>query len=396
MKKNKNGFFWNIVIVILLVVGMFINYSRDNAALVGNEDGAYEQQAYYQTQQETDIRTKVSEMWQEISSVQWKADETQDSNDVFNRWSNYQLGSDFAFKDHVYARKKGNGICRTLTGDVLVNVIFVDDFDATWNAQDTQSFKNKQDVEIDNLMKQAAEKGVYLNITTKYTRANVEGSVSMQKSLDWANDALKSCCLPKGEKAVETLKKEYGVDEAAIVFAVNRAGRAFAMTSETKNSKTFEYAIVYDDASGFAHEVCHLFGAVDFYLPATTKGLAEQYFPNSLMLKSSSDGEVDDLTAYLIGWETQLSDSANSFMKQTSWMDREYLNKIAKEDQKTGRGTYQWTGATYTGDLVDGVPHGTGKIVWHSSGIVYEGEVEQGVATRGVYTYPDGTTRTIG
>ena len=33
----------------------------------------------------------------------------------------------------------------------MVFVIFVDDSDATWNAQDAQSFKNKQDVEINNL-----------------------------------------------------------------------------------------------------------------------------------------------------------------------------------------------------------------------------------------------------
>ncbi|GMF46510.1 unnamed protein product [Phytophthora fragariaefolia] len=59
-----------------------------------------------------------------------------------------------------------------------------------------------------------------------------------------------------------------------------------------------------------------------------------------------------------------------------------------------GKGRLEFkTGFTYTGDFVQGRMHGTGRIEWHISGVVYEGDFTLNEITgRGAYWWPNGSS----
>ncbi|WP_411823645.1 hypothetical protein [Leptospira sp. 'Mane'] len=104
-----------------------------------------------------------------------------------------------------------------------------------------------------------------------------------------------------------------------ILFAKGK-GNGYAMPSSTEMNKKLyftEGAILYEKylgneplaSSSIAHEILHLYGAWDLYKtyaqPKSREDKAKKIYPNSIMLRTSYDFdelEVDELTAWLIGW----------------------------------------------------------------------------------------------
>ena len=66
----------------------------------------------------------------------------------------------------------------------------------------------------------------------------------------------------------EQLCEMLGCDEAVVVFCFDKEERSFAV-SANYNAGT-EYAVVYGStaAEALAHEICHIFGAYDYYFPS--------------------------------------------------------------------------------------------------------------------------------
>ena len=66
-----------------------------------------------------------------------------------------------------------------------------------------------------------------------------------------------------------------------------------------------------------AHELLHLFGAIDLYDYDNegVRAIAEQFFPDSVMMKPTY--VIDELTAYLIGWTKQPSPKVLQFLART-------------------------------------------------------------------------------
>ena len=70
------------------------------------------------------------------------------------------------------------------------------------------------------------------------------------------------------------------------------------------------------------HELMHQYGAVDLYDLGSegVEEISEQIFPDSVMLKQEGT-EIDELTAYLIGWiddPSELSDDTLYFLTMAS------------------------------------------------------------------------------
>lgn len=288
---------------------------------------------------------------------------------------------------NVFLGCRGQGDCRSLTGKVLLTVIMVDDSESSWNVLAISDYKKKQAAATAKLQAEAKRYGVSLNIGMHYLRSRIEGTFSIQDFSGWVSKALRGAGLPQEEEVIPMLRRNAGVKEAAIIFAVNRPGRAFAIARNIQ--KAFEYTIVYGEDADYRHELLHLFGAKDFYYPADVKKIAEKYFSDSIMMRTYGDVKVDELTAYLVGWTDKVSDKIQRFLTETSWVTQQYINDACKSETKTGFGTILYGKAVYTGDLAAGLPHGKGKLVW-PSGNTYEGEWKNGaVHGRGVMTWKE-------
>ena len=124
-----------------------------------------------------------------------------------------------------------------------------------------------------------------------------------------------------------TLDGGVQVAAAPIIFLVDREGRSFAYSNDS-TSHDFEAAVLYD-IDAFRHELFHLFGAMDYYIPDWVEKKAQTYIPWSIM----NDGDVTDgLTAYAIGWTDTPSEDAVRFLASTIRLTKRQYAKARKED----------------------------------------------------------------
>ena len=117
----------------------------------------------------------------------------------------------------------------------------------------------------------------------------------------------------------DNLTEFAGTDQIAYVVMVDKGGRSYSLPYQGRNRSVstdyqLEYAVIFsgftdtsrDSASDtIAHELLHLFGAEDFYYPASRETLAEEYYPTDIMLCAMPDLPYFTLgayTAYTLGW----------------------------------------------------------------------------------------------
>ncbi|MBQ2785650.1 MAG: PDZ domain-containing protein [Oscillospiraceae bacterium] len=290
-------------------------------------------------------------------------------------------------RSHVYLDSRGKGYCETLTGNVVVTVIFVSDPDAGWSDGEIENAKAQFQTIADRIIADAVNYGAQVNLSLQYKAVSTSVKIVDNETDDWAASALAAAGLPTLKDSNPTLETTYRVDAAPVIFIANHGGRAFASSNYQS-----EYAILYQDTHAFYHELNHIFGAKDFYYPADVKTLTETYLPNSIMV-NSSQGVMDDFTAYLIGWTDTLTDNALAFLKETAYLTKEYLAAEHEKETYTGYVTdFTYGGGSYTGYLVRGVHHGQGKWI-RDDGTVWEGTFNHGSFTgKGNIIYSNGNT----
>ena len=278
--------------------------------------------------------------------------------------------------NHVLLKSKENGPCQTLTGDVLVTVVFVTDPESTWSEQDIADVKTACENGSNNLMQAAQTYGSELNIRLNYANSTIDSTLSRENLV--TDDVLKAANLPEAIIVTEYLENTYSVKEAPLIFVLNRMGRSGAY-----NDNPPEFVLWYLDSTGdlsqdtntYQHELLHLFGAVDLYYPENITELASEYMPDSIM----NGGEtIDEFTAYLVGWTNEFTEAAHYFYQETLLTTAEEIGTALAEETSTGYKTIPWLDGTYTGELVDGWPHGQGKLTWEN-GQSYEGEWAAGI-----------------
>ena len=290
-------------------------------------------------------------------------------------------------RNHVYLNARGWGYCEKLTGNVVATVLFVSDPDAGWSDGEIENAKSQFQAIADQIVADAGSYGAAVNLSLQYKAVTTSQTIVNNETADWMASALAAAGLPALKDSNPALESTYGADAAPVIFIANHGGRAFA-SSNTQS----EYAILYQDTHAFYHELSHVFGAKDFYYPADVKDLAETYLPGSIMV-SSSQGAMDDLTAYLIGWTDTLTDNALAFLKETSYLTKEYLAEEHAKETYTGYVTdFTYDGGSYTGYLVFGVKHGEGKWI-RDDGTIWEGTFNHGSFTgNGNIIYSNGDT----
>ena len=295
-------------------------------------------------------------------------------------------------RNNIFLNTRSSGTCESLTGDVMLTIVFVDDAESSWTTEEIDAVKEQQLDATALLQEQAAAYNASLNLSIQYLHATANAAYDRDASSPWVESALADLGFANLSVVNFDLEADYNVKEAPLLFYIHREGRSFAQSQSTILSA--EYTILYQDLVDYRHELYHLFGAKDFYYPAEVSSLADQYLPNSLM-KNSYSGDVDELTAYLIGWTDEISNNALAFLQATNHLTEEDLEAAHDHETFTGYGTKTYDdGSTYVGDLVDGLPHGIGTFTW-ANGNIYEGEWMAGqIHGAGTFTFADGTVWT--
>lgn len=279
---------------------------------------------------------------------------------------------------HVYLHSRDNGPCTKFTGNVTMLVIFVDDPEATWTDGLISDMKEEISATVGQISEQAESYGAQVQITTEYLYATSGIPLVRDEWSQWANSALQSVSIDEPHHMLASyLEEKYQSDNVPVVFLTNQSGRAFSNTA-SGTSLLMESALLYKNTDALFHEVCHIFGAEDFYFPDEVTDLANQYLPDSIMVNSRS-GIVDPLTAYLIGWTDELSEDALQFLQETAYLTPEYLSEQKKIDSYTGYAENYAVGTgSYTGYLVNGIRHGQGKYT-AEDGSTWEGTYAHGL-----------------
>ncbi len=283
---------------------------------------------------------------------------------------------------HLLLKNRKLGGCQTLTGKITPVVVFVNDPVNKWDDNEKKEIMNGCSEVIKEIQRQAALYGQNPVIKPVYKTATITCNV---KDNGWDIQAMKSAGLPYEGNVNDALEKQYGVKEAPVIFVADFAGRAYAVAGSG-----FENVVLYESTEGMFHELCHVFGAPDYYYPELVSTIATEMFPDSIMYSGKT---VDDVTAYNIGWTDKISETATEFLKKTAYVTEKDVSSALEKQWFTGYST-DWVTSygVYSGYLKEGTFEGQGTLKYNDGGM-YSGNWKNGRCHGyGVFTYKDGSS----
>lgn len=288
--------------------------------------------------------------------------------------------------DHVYLTGRSNGNCLSLTGRAALLCVFVNDESSVWTEEAKAEAMKEFERGAEMIKSEAARYGAEAEPVLTYC----EGTVEYPDSNWWLDLLLEDIGYKSESWAREKVARDAEAASSAVVVCYNDPERSYAYQAQTSTS--VERAMLFErDAFTFAHEILHMFGAVDYYFPEETEKAARSILGESIM--NDDVAVIDSLTAYLVGWTDVPSEEALEFLRETADLTAEYLAEKDEEQSLTGHvESYVTESGVYTGELLRGVFEGKGRLVFNS-GAVYEGDFVYGsMHGVGKLTYPDGSS----
>ncbi len=238
-----------------------------------------------------------------------------------------------------YRSHYGLGTCHSFKGNQTVVLFFIDDEESSWSSRDIINFTNQRILPaLDFLEEQAKAWDIDLSFTVK------RFSTPLSEELDMVYDGtvIKDLSISGSTKdlpkqvadilgfnseleLLRALIEEYECDSIIPLMIINKDGTAYARNQLIEGfSGRIEHAVIFAEPLGApsgswrytqrrsattAHEILHLFGAEDYYIPDERLKLAEKYYIKDIMLLDSfrlSNLKIDKATAYYIGWSDQI------------------------------------------------------------------------------------------
>lgn len=212
-----------------------------------------------------------------------------------------------------------------MTGSIHLICVFVNDSESHWTGPEIDEMYNGLWKDTAYLEAQAARYGVYLKFSSGYFISTVPANQEDR----WL-DYLLETQFSNPDHDLAALENYYatsgGFNDCPMLFYFNKPGRCYSyMATKPYYERSAEYAIYYPSTMSSdrspAHELYHLFGAIDLYYPEKVAAAARKRFPQSSMLIGGR--EIDDLTAYLIGWTDTYSQDAAAFLNDIHGVTRD-------------------------------------------------------------------------
>ncbi len=223
--------------------------------------------------------------------------------------------------------------CRNLKGNPVVVLIFIDDNESHWTKEEVTTFTQEHIlVGLDYLEKNARKWGVDLDFTIEsYSTAlsgykiKYEGTVNRNlynggSTKDVLDKAAQDIGCDSNWELYSYYKAKYPKDDIIFLNFLNKSGKSYTRHSISTGYGAYsEHCVIFADylgsspnerkngsrASTVAHEILHLFGAEDYYTSVSRESLANQKYPNDIMLwqyDNIEDNLIGDCTAFSVGW----------------------------------------------------------------------------------------------
>ena len=231
-------------------------------------------------------------------------------------------GSAFAGADGSFVEKAKNvGQCKQLIGDVEILLVFVSTPLHPWTQKQKNAVNAVSFSSVDIMMAEAKRYGADLNLC--FGGLDFSIPYEYNKDLKWYYYILENYFgVASIVDVYNAYRKSLNKDETPIIFLFNSwdVSHTYCSSVDYKGWNE-EFCVIFCDTdmhdNYLTHEVMHLYGAIDLYdyCNEGVQRVAEQYFPNSDMLTVSH--EIDELTAYLIGWVKSPSYRAQMFIDET-------------------------------------------------------------------------------
>ena len=223
--------------------------------------------------------------------------------------------------------------CRRLENTPVVVLLFIDDDESHWTYDEAVSFLDKQILPGLHYLEDNAQKwGVSLDFTIEtyatsfgtYT-LSYDGTVNKNLLIGGSTkDVLDQAASDLGYDSnwdfYSYYKSIYPEDEIIFLNFLNKSGKSYARHAiSTGYLEYSEHCVIFADylgsspemrkdgsrAATIAHELLHLFGAEDYYDSQSREALANQYYPDDIMLwqyDKIEDNVIGDCTAFSVGW----------------------------------------------------------------------------------------------
>lgn len=254
------------------------------------------------------------------------------------------------------AISRNHNVCKTLKGDVLLYLVFVDSkYTKPWTYYDIASTLDSAVAAIHWIEQQAKENGQPLNISLKYfytdsqmtvykdlPKKSLYETIEKQKlkqanySMNQWSDAIakkigeayehngwqadKHTKIKSKERLIAKLRNDENVESVALMYMVNNYYKKdLSATFNTTSNEDVEYAVTsFKNPKTIAHEFLHLFGSADMY-NTEEKGkdsklvkLTNKEFPNEIMTNKPiklEEAYMSPITKYLIGWDETINEN---------------------------------------------------------------------------------------
>lgn len=299
-----------------------------------------ESEPEYEPEYETESETEYEPEYETESETEYEPENETESRDEDDMNYENTNSVDEIYADETtktlypeYSRnwfmsRRDYGSSGKMTGEIKMLLVFVNDSKSSWSEDDISSFCDIAFKDGDDLKQQAAEWGAYVNFTYAYFNVSVPQSEEGR----W-EDYLMEDFFMRSDHDLEQLQKYYeelyDCADVPLLFVFNCEGRSHCSVGSRDYPFRNERPVIYAKSMGsdpsIIHEFLHLYGASDYYYPEMAEEAARKYFPDSTMLTGGR--EVDDLTAYLIGWTDTLTDSARGLLNDTSSMTQEMVDE---------------------------------------------------------------------
>ena len=220
------------------------------------------------------------------------------------------------------------GLCKNLTRDAQLLLVFVNDSTSSWTQQEMDWFvRDLVEPALAYIEYHAGQYGYMIDLETcvypdeagNIKTMNYHGTISDYDSKNLATDlvvrASETYGFTTANDMVKNLQDYAGTDQIAVVFCLDKPGRSYAQWHDTIDAYV-EYAVVFSSWEGtvsragmVAHEVMHLFGADDLYAYdgkwVNRNALTESWYPQELLHQvqwNLYDNVISPYTAYAVGW----------------------------------------------------------------------------------------------
>lgn len=225
-----------------------------------------------------------------------------------------------ASAEHFAMKGRNVGPNKMLLGNAEVVVVLVSTPSHPWTEKKKDELFRVCHSSV-RIMNECAKKyRANLNLTWGYVEFTIP--YEYDKNLEWYWYIVKNIYRRNSmDEICAAYRRDDHKDESAVVFMFNSWDRSHTYMVSEPNAWNEEFCVIFCDAkmhdNYLTHEVLHLFGAIDLYdyHGEGVERVARKYFKNSDMRTVSH--QVDDLTAYLVGWTNTLSQKAQAFLNET-------------------------------------------------------------------------------